>query len=59
MVRLHGGWLAGDHGFDRSLRAEGRVVTIGRRVAFAEARLVNEAGTLFASATSTLLIMEQ
>jgi uncharacterized protein (TIGR00369 family) len=41
------------------LRAEGRVVTNGRRVAFAEGKLVNEAGVLFASATSTLLIIEQ
>jgi len=40
------------------LRAEGRVVTIGRRVAFAEARLVDSAGKLYASATSTLLVME-
>lgn len=41
------------------LRAEGRVVTNGRRVAFAEGKLVNAAGVLFASATSTLLIIEQ
>jgi uncharacterized protein (TIGR00369 family) len=41
------------------LRAEGRVVSFGRRVAFAEARLVDTAGKLFASATSTLLIIEQ
>jgi len=40
------------------LRAEGRVVTIGRRVAFAEAKLVDDAGKLFASATSTLLVIE-
>jgi uncharacterized protein (TIGR00369 family) len=40
------------------LRAEGRVVTAGRRVAFAEARLVDAAGKLYASATSTLLVME-
>lgn len=37
--------------------AEGTVVSIGRRVAFAEARLTNAAGTLLASATSTLLVM--
>jgi len=41
------------------LRAEGRVVTIGRRVAFAEAKLVDDVGKLYASATSTLLIIEQ
>jgi uncharacterized protein (TIGR00369 family) len=40
------------------LRAEGRVVTAGRRVAFAEGRLVDAAGRLYASATSTLLVME-
>jgi len=41
------------------VRAEGRVVTIGRRVAFAEARLVDASGTLYATATSTLLLMER
>ncbi len=40
------------------VRAEGRVVTIGRRAAFAEARLVDANGTLYASATSTLLVMD-
>jgi len=39
------------------VRAEGRVVSIGRRVAFAEAKLTDEAGRLYASATSTLLVM--
>jgi uncharacterized protein (TIGR00369 family) len=41
------------------LRSEGRVVTFGRRVAFAEAKLVDADGKLHASATSTLLIIEQ
>jgi len=41
------------------VRAEGRVVTIGRRGAFAEARLVDTSGTLYATATSTLLVMER
>jgi len=41
------------------LRSEGRVVTFGRRVAFAEGKLIDAAGKLFASATSTLLIIEQ
>jgi uncharacterized protein (TIGR00369 family) len=40
------------------VRAEGRVVSIGRRVAFAEARLVDGNGLLYASATSTLLVIE-
>jgi len=41
------------------VRAEGRVVTIGRRVAFADANLVDASGRLYASATSTLLVMER
>jgi len=41
------------------LRAEGRVVSIGRRAAFAEATLVDEEGRLYASATSTLLVIER
>jgi uncharacterized protein (TIGR00369 family) len=41
------------------VRAEGRVVTIGRRAAFAEARLIDAAGTLYASATSTLIVMDR
>lgn len=45
---------------DRSgtVRAEGRVVTMGRRVAFAEATLVDGEGRLCASATSTLLVFD-
>jgi uncharacterized protein (TIGR00369 family) len=41
------------------LRAEGHVLTFGRRVAYAEARLIGSDGTLYASATSTLLVMER
>jgi len=41
------------------LRSEGRIVSFGRRVAFAEGKLVDAAGKLYASATSTLLIIEQ
>jgi len=41
------------------LRAEGRVVSLGRRVGFSEATLKDDAGRLYASATSTLLIMER
>jgi uncharacterized protein (TIGR00369 family) len=40
------------------LRAEGRVRSLGRRVAFAEASLRDAEGRLYASATSTLLIFE-
>ncbi len=39
------------------VRAEGRVLSFGRRAAFAEAKLTNAAGRLLASATSTLLII--
>jgi uncharacterized protein (TIGR00369 family) len=41
------------------VRAEGIVLSIGRRVAFAEAKLTDATGRLYASATSTLLVMEQ
>lgn len=41
------------------LRAEGHVVSIGRRAAFAEATLKDDQGRLYASATSTLLLIEQ
>ena len=41
------------------LRAEGFVLTMGRRVAFAEAKLIDASGRLHASATSTLLVIEQ
>src|ERR1700683_688658 len=41
------------------LRAEGRVRSLGKRVAFAEAHLTDREGKLYASATSTLLIFER
>ncbi len=41
------------------LRAEGRVVSMGRRAAFAEATLTDEEGRLYASATSTLLVIDR
>lgn len=41
------------------VRAEGVVISIGRRVAFVEARLTDAAGRLLASATSTLLVIDQ
>jgi uncharacterized protein (TIGR00369 family) len=40
-------------------RAEGRVVSIGRRAAFAEAALRDADGKLYASATSTLLVFDR
>lgn len=41
------------------VRAEGRVITFGRRAAFAEARIVGAAGRIYATATSTLLVFER
>ncbi|WP_293882341.1 PaaI family thioesterase [Sphingomonas sp.] len=41
-----------------TVRAEGRVMSLGRRAAFAEATLTDENGRLCASATSTLLVFE-
>jgi uncharacterized protein (TIGR00369 family) len=41
------------------LRAEGRLLSFGQRVAFAEAKLTDEQGKLYASATSTLLVFNR
>lgn len=41
------------------VRAEGRVLSMGRRVAFAEAKLLDVKNRLLASATSTLLVIER
>jgi uncharacterized protein (TIGR00369 family) len=41
------------------LRAEGRLLSFGRRVAFAEAKLTDAGGKLYASATSTLLVFNR
>lgn len=41
------------------IRAEGTVVHLGRRTAYAEGRLVDAEGRLYASATSTLLVFER
>ena len=43
----------------RLLPAEGKVVSIGRRAAFAEARLTGADGRLYATATSTLLVIDR
>ena len=39
------------------VRAEGKIVSRGRRLAFTEARLTDADGTLYASATSTLILL--
>ena len=41
------------------VRAEGRTLSFGRRVAFAEAKLLDGDGRLCASATSTLLVFDR
>jgi uncharacterized protein (TIGR00369 family) len=41
------------------VRATGVVVSMGRRAAFAEARLTDVAGRLYASATSSLLVFDK
>ena len=41
------------------LRAEGVVLSMGRRAGFAEAKLRDTSGKLYASATSTLLVFDR
>ena len=41
------------------VRAEGRVVSMGRRAAFAEATITDARGRIYATATSTLLVFER
>jgi uncharacterized protein (TIGR00369 family) len=41
------------------VRAEGTVISIGRRAAFAEGRLTDAQGRLCATATSTLLVFDR
>jgi uncharacterized protein (TIGR00369 family) len=40
------------------VRAEARTITMGKRVAFAEGRITDAEGRIYASATSTLLVFE-
>jgi uncharacterized protein (TIGR00369 family) len=41
------------------VRAEGRLLSMGRRTGFAEAKLTDVDGRLYASGTSTLLVLSQ
>jgi uncharacterized protein (TIGR00369 family) len=41
------------------MRAEATLISFGRRAAFAEARLTDASGRVYATATSTLLIFER
>lgn len=40
------------------IRAEGRAIHVGRRTATAEGRMVDEAGRLYATGTTTCLVLE-
>lgn len=40
------------------LRSEGRSLSVGRRAGFAEAKLIGPDGKLYASATSTCIVMQ-
>jgi uncharacterized protein (TIGR00369 family) len=42
-----------------TVRAEGQVVNVGRRIGFAEGRLVDLAGRLYATATTTCAVFER
>jgi uncharacterized protein (TIGR00369 family) len=41
------------------VRAEAKVITLGKRVAFTEGRITDASGKIYASATSTLILMER
>lgn len=41
------------------VRGEGRAITVGRRAAFAEGRVVDAKGNLYATATTTLLVFQR
>jgi uncharacterized protein (TIGR00369 family) len=56
-LELKTSYLKAMTGATGKVRAEGRVISIGRRVAYTEASLTDEAGRLLATATSTLLVI--
>ena len=57
-LELKVSYLRGLSGNSGTVRAVGRVTSLGRRVAFAEATLHDGAGQLCATATSTLLVFD-
>lgn len=57
-LELKVSYLKGLHESSGTVRAVGRVTSVGRRVAFAEATLHDGAGRLCATATSTLLVFD-
>lgn len=58
-LELKVSYLRGMNDRTGPVRAEGRVVNIGRRVAFAEADIRDADGRLMATATSTLLVLSR
>lgn len=57
-LELKVSYLKGLHEGSGTVRAVGRVTSVGRRVAFAEATLHDGSGRLCATATSTLLVFD-
>jgi uncharacterized protein (TIGR00369 family) len=58
-LELKVSYLRGLNDSSGTVRAVGRVTSMGRRVAFAEATLHDSAGRLCATATSTLLVFDR
>ncbi len=56
-LELKVSYLRGMSAATGTVRAEGTVISMGRRVAFAEAKLTDANGRLMATATSTLLVI--
>lgn len=57
-LELKVSYIKGLHDGSGTVRAVGRIISVGRRVAFAEATLHDGAGRLCATATSTLLVFD-
>jgi len=57
-LELKVSYLKGLNAQSGKIRAIGRTISVGRRVAFAEATLHDEKGRLCATATSTLLVFD-
>lgn len=47
------------HADSGEIRAEGRAVHVGRRTATAEGRMVDAAGKLYATGTTTCILLEK
>ena len=56
-VETKGNMTRAIHPDDGTVRCEGRVLSLGRQIATAEARLLSEDGKLLAHGTSTLIIL--